>query len=127
VQVNTLVLPDYCFPGCWNDQCNLPDWENCPEAVACSAPPAWSTDPRELSAHARHLGGSNMGFLDGHAGWMSQGQIIAHAPRYSCGCWGGAVVGGDFEGLLPGAPTASPTSNMDGDTGMVDCGVVPFY
>jgi prepilin-type N-terminal cleavage/methylation domain-containing protein/prepilin-type processing-associated H-X9-DG protein len=128
VQINSLVLPDYCFPGCWGGDCNAPDW-TAPDCVGqdCSAPPEWSKDTSLRSSHGRHLGGSNIGFLDGHAAWMSQGSIIAHAPKYACGCWGGGLVGGDFEGINPGCPTTSPTGNQDGDAAMVGCSFVPFY
>ena len=55
-------------------------------------------------------GGSNIGFADGHAKWFSAGQILALSPKNACGCWGGGLVGGKFEGIWPGCPT---TVGMD--------------
>ncbi len=41
------------------------------------------TDPayRKEHAHPRHLGGSNIGFADGHAQWMPAEQILFGSDR----------------------------------------------
>jgi prepilin-type processing-associated H-X9-DG protein len=35
-----------------------------------------------LKKYTRHNGGSNIGFLDGHAKWFTAGRIIANSPGY---------------------------------------------
>jgi len=104
MRVCTTVVPDLCNVGCAGEACWMADWENC-GTQDCGAHPEIKTDPRQLSAAARHLGGVNVGFADGHAAWFSVGAFLAHSPKYACGCWGGALVGGDFEGIWPGCPT----------------------
>lgn len=108
--LNGLIFPDYCranacgwcsgSPGC----CNA-DWANCPASQACGVPydyhrnedgttgPFW-VDGTIRKQFARHLGGSNVGFADGHAKWFLVDSLInAAAPVSSnpqlenlCGC-----------------------------------------
>ncbi|UCC67286.1 MAG: prepilin-type N-terminal cleavage/methylation domain-containing protein [Armatimonadota bacterium] len=47
---------------------------------------AWAKDPKAKSQSARHLGGVNIGFLDGHASWMNSVLLV------------NAVADGDIEG-----------------------------
>jgi len=58
------------------------DWETCAADLAsgCSpifAPPAFLIDPNLRKPYARHLGGTNMGFLDGHASWWNSEKLLA--------------------------------------------------
>jgi len=53
-----------------------PDGTYCPECWALHASYEWAKDPGAQSASARHLGGSNLGFLDGHARWMPAHRIL---------------------------------------------------
>jgi len=86
------MYPDICKIDCgprWpGTRCNgYVDWETCPGQSyfdpAClptlhnMAPNtgAMYTDPAFAKQYTRHLGGSNLGFLDGHAAWMSAGAI----------------------------------------------------
>jgi len=39
----------------------------------------WANDPKRKSASARHLGGGNIAFADGHAQWWSAGGLLAAA------------------------------------------------
>lgn len=79
---NQLAFPDTCMIGCvW---CNA-NWGGCPWTVACSAGNGeinedWLTDETILRQHTRHLGGSNLGFLDGHAAWWSYQVILQKSP-----------------------------------------------
>ncbi len=62
-----------CSPDC------LADWENCADSRECGAGNAlFGTDVqyRKDHARARHLGGSNIGFADGHASWMPSETIL---------------------------------------------------
>jgi prepilin-type N-terminal cleavage/methylation domain-containing protein/prepilin-type processing-associated H-X9-DG protein len=55
------------------------DWVNCDWTLDCGAgDPRFGTDAqyRKEHARARHLGGSNLGFADGHAAWMSAEAIL---------------------------------------------------
>jgi prepilin-type N-terminal cleavage/methylation domain-containing protein/prepilin-type processing-associated H-X9-DG protein len=80
-----IAYPDTCRidgTACTSQgwQCGA-DWENCTWAIYCGAQkgdPRWATDPqfRKDNAKARHLGGSNIGFCDGHAKWMSAEAIL---------------------------------------------------
>jgi prepilin-type N-terminal cleavage/methylation domain-containing protein/prepilin-type processing-associated H-X9-DG protein len=61
--------------------CKYPqgDWVNCPATQVCAAnDPRLQLDPtyRKQRAGTRHLGGSNIGFADGHATWMAAEAIL---------------------------------------------------
>jgi prepilin-type N-terminal cleavage/methylation domain-containing protein/prepilin-type processing-associated H-X9-DG protein len=65
--------------GPLNGCCNgCVDWENCPDSRNCSYVPAidfW-TDPSIRKNYTRHLGGSNLGFADGHAKWYASEAML---------------------------------------------------
>jgi len=101
-----IAFPDICqsgcgYPGIWEDQCCAADWVNCSWTRDCGIDVAvkyglLSGVPEEMKQFTRHLGGSNIGFADGHAKWMSAGAIIADSPTYldndagtlrGAGCW----------------------------------------
>jgi prepilin-type N-terminal cleavage/methylation domain-containing protein/prepilin-type processing-associated H-X9-DG protein len=105
MRIATMVVPDLCNVGCAGEACWEADWENCSWSQTCGAHAEIKTDRSLMASAARHLGGSNIGFLDGHAKWFSAGQILALAPKNACGCWGGGLVGGQLEGVWPGCPT----------------------
>ncbi len=55
------------------------DWVNCSWTQDCGAgDKRFGTDPQYRKDHAgsRHLGGSNIGFADGHAAWMPSEAIL---------------------------------------------------
>ena len=103
-QTPQVAYPDVCryrCPGCGGD------WENCEQSRECSPnvnDPAnqksWTTDAnwRKTHGHPRHLGGSNLGFADGHAAWMSSEAILFGGQFIS---WVGpnGVGTGQLEGL----------------------------
>ncbi len=78
------AYPDLCCTQCsgiipWSwgwpsDEC--PDGSYCPDCWALHANYDWAKDPKARSASARHLGGDNLGFLDGHAAWLSAERIL---------------------------------------------------
>ncbi|MCJ7823209.1 MAG: hypothetical protein MUQ26_09080 [Armatimonadetes bacterium] len=49
------------------------------------------SDPDLARSRARHLGGVNLGFLDGHAAWASSRALIANVAD---GTWEGIPVDG---------------------------------
>ncbi len=58
------------------------DWEDCAEdlgsgCVPTSAYPKMLADPSLRKPFARHLGGVNLGFLDGHASWWNSERLLA--------------------------------------------------
>jgi len=111
--VGSLAYPDICALECSTGVCCAPDWETCPSSadndgcVQCiflHAPSDGSMlrDPEARKPYSRHLGGVNMGFLDGHASWVQSEAVI---KRYQ-------------EGELQGVDTWGPTS---------ECGFLDLY
>jgi|GEM_PF-390649 len=83
------AYPDLCCTACagtlpfataWpvveNGHTVCPDGTYCPDCWALHASYEWAKDPRAQSASARHLGGDNLGFLDGHAAWLPAQRIL---------------------------------------------------
>jgi len=82
----TFAYPDICQLGCsYTGCCSIADWEICAsEAADCGlymyAPNngAFITNPSLRKPYARHLGGVNLGFLDGHAQWVNSEAFLTH-------------------------------------------------
>jgi prepilin-type N-terminal cleavage/methylation domain-containing protein/prepilin-type processing-associated H-X9-DG protein len=120
--VTMIAYPDLCTLECGNSQCGGADWVLCASSAAdCglyyNAPNngAFLTNPELRKPFARHLGGTNVGFLDGHASWINSDRLITMAregdlegpggdhwgPVSDCmGWWGGT-----FASQYPGIPT----------------------
>jgi prepilin-type N-terminal cleavage/methylation domain-containing protein/prepilin-type processing-associated H-X9-DG protein len=103
-----LAAPDLCALGCGNEMCGWADWEVCSEwAADCGiynlAPNDGSflASPDLRKRYARHLGGNNMGFLDGHAQWMLGDVALAK------------VRDGELQGMWPYG--FGPASNCPAD------------
>ncbi len=84
-----IAYPDTCRIDtvASNPACGA-DWANCPWTVDCGAERGdwrWGTDPqfRKDNAKARHLGGENLGFADGHAAWMPAETILFGGEDHS--------------------------------------------
>jgi prepilin-type N-terminal cleavage/methylation domain-containing protein/prepilin-type processing-associated H-X9-DG protein len=80
-----IAYPDLCKLGCAGPGCNGPsvDWTNCSWTQDCGAgDQRFVTDLqyRKVNAGARHLGGVNIGFADGHAQWFSSEAILSGLP-----------------------------------------------
>ena len=100
-----IAFPDACRTGCGPYEpsagCCSADWTNCPDSQACGIDAQlkeafYSGIPEEAKTFTRHLGGSNLGFADGHAKWMPAGAIISDSPTIfdtnaghlrGAGCW----------------------------------------
>jgi prepilin-type N-terminal cleavage/methylation domain-containing protein len=98
------AYPDICTLECSNSVCESGvDWEM--GAGACGAwagdcyyayapnNGAFMADVSLRKPYARHLGGDNLGFLDGHAQWMPAEEIVRRGtnPPFDLegpGCWG---------------------------------------
>jgi prepilin-type N-terminal cleavage/methylation domain-containing protein/prepilin-type processing-associated H-X9-DG protein len=58
------------------------DWDDCDEDLLSGCEPNWChpymvADPSLRRPYARHLGGVNLGFLDGHAAWWHSERLLA--------------------------------------------------
>ncbi len=71
----------------WKGGC-ASDWVNCPWSQTCGLDVAhqklfW-TDATFRKSRARHFGGSNIGFADGHAAWWNCDALLAAIPHWDC-------------------------------------------
>jgi len=87
----TTAYPDICQLMCGGCGVNCEDcwWDwsdawgegySCPEVDGCTpvfAYPALVAEPSLRKPYARHLGGVNLGFLDGHAAWWNSERLLA--------------------------------------------------
>ncbi len=90
VSGDTMFIPgNVAYPDLCNMQCaycdvatggEYWDWSNCPAVSGCtpsSAYPKMMEDVSLRKPYARHLGGVNLGFLDGHAAWWDSERLLA--------------------------------------------------
>jgi prepilin-type N-terminal cleavage/methylation domain-containing protein/prepilin-type processing-associated H-X9-DG protein len=87
---SALAFPDWCM---LNYPCCYADWVNCEFSQECGVDWAmlehfWKT-PSYRKNYTRHMGGSNLGFADGHAKFFLADAIFNQAPP----------LGTDFEGI----------------------------
>jgi len=76
------------------------DWANCPWTESCGPGPGINyadTEQRKKWGYARHLGGSNVGFADGHASWYNSESILNNygpmGGAYRWQCYGDPTAG----------------------------------
>src|SRR5574340_352193 len=110
-----VTYPDICRidSQLCNTSCGA-DWVNCSWTQECGAPAIdhggngkYSSDPQYRKEHAwpRHLGGSNLGFTDGHAKWFPAEAILFGGENWS----GYATEPTQFYGLgVCTNPTSTP-------------------
>ncbi|MCJ7751643.1 MAG: type II secretion system GspH family protein [Armatimonadetes bacterium] len=86
MNLGNAAYPDICALGCATPAfCNETDWELCSEesddcpGVYLFAPNNGSflRSPDLRRPYSRHLGGVNLGFLDGHASWWQSDRLIS--------------------------------------------------
>jgi prepilin-type N-terminal cleavage/methylation domain-containing protein/prepilin-type processing-associated H-X9-DG protein len=93
-----LAYPDYCKVGCagcavvqpgctpGTDYSSCVDWVNCSWTQNCGPGDGdklkWARDANYRKQHARHLGGVNLGYWDGHAKWMASEAALFGAPDW---------------------------------------------
>jgi prepilin-type N-terminal cleavage/methylation domain-containing protein/prepilin-type processing-associated H-X9-DG protein len=88
-----VAYPDFCKigcagcavlePGCVPNVSQCVDWANCSWTQDCGAGDIrWAKDPSFRKQYARHLGGVNLGFWDGHAKWFSSEAVLYGAPDW---------------------------------------------
>jgi prepilin-type N-terminal cleavage/methylation domain-containing protein/prepilin-type processing-associated H-X9-DG protein len=101
--VGTAAYPDLCALECGNCA-GWVDWDMCTWAVDCGlyvyAPNNGSflRDAELRKPYSRHLGGVNLGFLDGHAAWINSIALI------------NKVAEGDLDGISSWGPTSDNRS-----------------
>ncbi len=92
------MLYECCSQGCGNSS-----YYDCPDSQVCSFPaedlPKFESDPGYRRKYTRHLGGSNVGFADGHANWYSADAFVAESPY--CDDNGNWITDGKLGGLCP--------------------------
>ena len=96
-----IAYANVCHLGWMGTEGCEADWENCSWTQQCGVSKSeieqFRTNPGVLRKYTRHVGGSNVGFMDGHATWLSAGRLIANAPGFGnpergklrgvgCGC-----------------------------------------
>jgi prepilin-type N-terminal cleavage/methylation domain-containing protein/prepilin-type processing-associated H-X9-DG protein len=113
IAVPTIAYPDLCGLQCANTQCGDTDWDVCTWATDCGLynhatnDGAFLLDPNLVKPFARHLGGVNLGFLDGHASWVASGTVLTKLRDKELSgvvSWGPDSTCG-FPAKYPGVPT----------------------
>ncbi len=110
------AYPDICQAACAT--CGCADWENADMVESIGDCGLFNvapnngrmyTDDEFASQYTRHLGGVNLGFLDGHATWMMSKLLVA---KYADGDiqgvhmdWAPTSEWANFAECFPGAPT----------------------
>jgi len=128
-----MAYPELCRIDCLGPECADMTAEKIEECgvADCCASNEMRVNTELLKPWTRHLGGSNIGFMDGSARWMMAQQILAESPRYACGCWGGGLVYRKLKGVEPRGPTSaagSPANGVpEGATPSLECGMIPLY
>lgn len=106
MSTGTLAYPDICALECANEVYGWADWEECTWAADCGLynhAPSDGSFLRNVELrrpYARHRGGVNIGFLDGHAGWFDSEEVIALSPS-ECD-----PDRGRLRGYMPWGPTS---------------------
>ena len=111
-----LAYPDTCSIGCVEDRTQEYVEYNCPDSLFCAVTHEMIEDPAGLDGFGRHLGGTNIGFLDGHAAWYAAKALRNMAPRQladgdveDCS----PVIGGDeFEGVESLVPLSTTEGSL---------------
>ena len=105
------------------------DWANCSWSQDCSVGDyahamLFATDVSYRRQYTRHLGGSNLGFTDGHASWYSAEQILTLALKNEYGGCCGPVVENNLEGLRLSVLPTEPANGGPMPSSYSGCG--PF-
>jgi len=86
--IGLMAYPDLCAVECsnfwctdsWIEDCIENIQQGCPDTAECffatHSNSSMLRDQTKLSRGTRHLGGVNLGFLDGHATWMNSTRLV---------------------------------------------------
>jgi prepilin-type N-terminal cleavage/methylation domain-containing protein/prepilin-type processing-associated H-X9-DG protein len=105
-----MAYPEICCLDCSNSCWGYTKWEECSWTRDCRAGPEDGADPQSRKKFTRHMGGSNLGFADGHAKWMNAEAIL---------------FGGDQGSRCGGQPNPSPILEGLGVCGLPLCSCSP--
>jgi len=127
------AYPDMCEMGCLCD--NTEDrawaWANCPWTQDCVPTYEQKLDANWRRSKARHLGGVNLGFLDGHAKWWNSEAMLAELPQWASeAAWESnwPLPQNLVERGLKGVGILwYPTTTPSGEDFSSECGVPPLY
>ncbi len=128
-RMESVAFPDTCKlngigaePGSRDSAstCALADWVNCPFTRECGlsadALPRVMKDEAYRKTFTRHDGGSNIGFLDGHAKWCPSDWLVTSVEPFAdpkleglCSCWPGSHRGSARRGPVAAQP--APRNN----------------
>jgi prepilin-type N-terminal cleavage/methylation domain-containing protein/prepilin-type processing-associated H-X9-DG protein len=75
----TVVFPDVCYAICGSEEDGCCNGSGANQVPASEKHKIWEGGP-EGAKYTRHMGGSNLGFADGHAKWYPVGAIKASVP-----------------------------------------------
>jgi prepilin-type N-terminal cleavage/methylation domain-containing protein/prepilin-type processing-associated H-X9-DG protein len=112
------AYPDVCAAGCPCQQ-SRDNGADCSWAAECGSNTQFRRDSTLRAKYARHLGGNNLGFADGHATWMPAERVLSQAPRWAQCKQGTGIVERELKGLQPAYFTTA-----GGDTG---AGIAPGW
>jgi len=127
VSVPTMAYPDICCAECsgvkaiaWGGTPESPcqDGFPCDEEGSCGALHTsyqWATNPNIKKASTRHLGGSNIGFADGHATWIQSERLIAMSDEQEL----------EMVGWICTGPPGSDWGGTNPVTYQANCGAIP--
>jgi prepilin-type N-terminal cleavage/methylation domain-containing protein/prepilin-type processing-associated H-X9-DG protein len=122
------------YLGCGGEGGSGGDWANCSWSQDCSIGDAdlarqFATSATYRKRYSRHLGGSNLGFADGHAKWYPSEQILAQAPKNQNGGCCGPIVTTDLVNLRLDNVGTQPAKGGPMPSGWASCGFVytPVY
>jgi len=118
IAVPTVAYPDLCGLQCANSVCGYYDWEVCVETAAdCGLYNHATNDGAFLNnvelrkPFSRHLGGVNLGFLDGHASWVASEGVLTRlrdGELSGVASWGPTSTCGAYDPNIGGLATDVP-------------------
>jgi prepilin-type processing-associated H-X9-DG protein len=124
------VYPDMCQMGCLCEMDYTWAFENCPWSQDCRGTTEQRRDDEWRRSKARHLGGVNLGFADGHAGWLNSQSLLSELPKWPSqnayeNWWPTPnLVEGEIKGIkMVWWPTTTPS----GEDWSTECGAPPLY
>jgi prepilin-type processing-associated H-X9-DG protein len=116
--IGDIAWPDICRMGMSNPYCGCYADPDCGVVGICAIDPSEDDrDPQVRKRYTRHMGGSNVGFADGHAQWFSSEALLV-------GCYDNPMGWRDW--LIPADRREQWKSRPLIITGGLDLGICGF-